>query len=81
MKRTLIALGNSTAVTLPPDLLEQYGLKAGDVVEVTDTEQGIVVRPLPALEPEFEQALRTVISRYRTTLRRLAEYDRSSKPE
>lgn len=76
MKRTLLSLGNSTAVTLPPDFLEQHGLKSGDAVEVEATDQGILIRPAQSLDPEFEQALRTVVSRYRGTLRRLAANDR-----
>ena len=76
MKRTLLTLGNSTAVTLPPDFLEQHNLKSGDSVEVEATDQGILIRPVQNLDPAFEQALRTVVSRYRGTLKRLAQHDR-----
>jgi putative addiction module antidote len=76
MKRTLLTLGNSTAVTLPPDFLERYQLKPGDLVEVENTEHGILIRPQHTLDPAFEQALRSVVTRYRGTLKRLAEHDR-----
>ena len=79
MKRTLLSLGNSTAVTLPPDFLEQHNLKSGDSVEVEATDQGIVIRPIPALDSDFEKALRTVVSRYRGTLKRLAAHDRGDQ--
>jgi len=80
VKRTLITLGNSTAVTLPPDFLAQHNLKPGDLVEVEPTEQGLLIRPPQPLDPAFEQALRTVVARYRETLRRLAEHDRGGRP-
>lgn len=80
VKRTLITLGNSTAVTLPPDFLEQNNLKAGDLVEVENTEQGLLIRPHRAVASDFEQALRTVLARYRETLRRLAAHDRGEDP-
>ncbi|WP_297853847.1 AbrB/MazE/SpoVT family DNA-binding domain-containing protein [Meiothermus sp.] len=80
MKRTLLTLGHSTAVTLPPDFLEQHNLKAGDLVEVENTEQGILIRPHHPLAPDFEPALRAVLARYRETLRRLAVHDRGEDP-
>jgi bifunctional DNA-binding transcriptional regulator/antitoxin component of YhaV-PrlF toxin-antitoxin module len=77
MPRTLITVGKSTAVTIPPDLLERYGLKAGDAVELVTTEYGITIKPLRDLEPRFENALRK-ISRERAELfRSLAEYDQN----
>ena len=77
MKRTLITVGNSTAVTLPGDLLERYGLKPGDSVEIRQGEDGIVVAPAaPALDPEVERAVRAVFTERRDVFRRLAEHDR-----
>jgi putative addiction module antidote len=77
VKRTLITVGNSTAVTLPSDLLERYGLKPGDAVEVSQGEAGIVVAPLaPSLAPEVERAVRAVFTEHREVFRQLAEHDR-----
>jgi putative addiction module antidote len=77
MPRTLITVGKSTAVTIPPDLLERYGLKAGDAVELVTTEHGITIKPVQGLEPGFEHALRT-ISRERAELfQRLAKFDQN----
>jgi antitoxin component of MazEF toxin-antitoxin module len=81
MSRTLISVGKSTAVTIPPDLLERYGLKAGDMVDLVVTDQGITIVPGTGLDPAFENALR-VVSRERNDLfQRLADYDRNDKSE
>ncbi|MER3484269.1 MAG: hypothetical protein C4332_15095 [Meiothermus sp.] len=76
MKRTLLSLGNSTAVTLPASHLEALGLKAGDAVEVVPTAEGFLIRPQAALEADFEQALRKVVGRHRAVLSKLAAHDR-----
>jgi AbrB family looped-hinge helix DNA binding protein len=81
MSRTLITVGKSTAVTIPPDVLERYGLKAGDMVNLVLTEQGITIVPNAGLDPAFESALR-VVSRERSALfQRLADYDRNGQSE
>jgi antitoxin component of MazEF toxin-antitoxin module len=81
MPRTLITVGKSTAVTIPPDLLERYGLKAGDTVNLVLTEQGITIVPTSGLDPAFENALR-VISRERSALfQRLADFDKNGQSE
>lgn len=74
MARTLITVGKSPAVTLPPDLLERYGLKAGDSVELITTEQGITIVPVGGLDAAFEGALRTVSRERKGLLERLATY-------
>jgi antitoxin component of MazEF toxin-antitoxin module len=81
MSRTLITVGKSTAVTIPPDVLERYGLKAGDTVNLVMTEQGITIVPNKGLDPAFENALR-VVSRERNALfQRLADHDRDGQSE
>jgi antitoxin component of MazEF toxin-antitoxin module len=81
MSRTLISVGKSTAVTIPPDLLERYGLKAGDKVDLVVTDQGITIVPETGLDAAFENALR-IVSRERNDLfQRLADYDRNDKSE
>lgn len=80
MKRTLITVGNSTAVTLPNDLLERYGLKAGDAVEVRQGAEGIVVAPTAlSIGPDVERAVRAVFTERREVFRKLAEHDRNQK--
>lgn len=81
MSRTLITVGKSTAVTIPPDVLERYGLKAGDLVDLVMTDQGITIVPETGLDPAFENALR-VVSRERNALfERLADYDKKGQSE
>ena len=76
MARTLITVGKSTAVTIPPDLLERYGLKPGDAVELITTPEGITIVPVSGLDARFEHALRSIARERSALLERLAEYDR-----
>jgi antitoxin component of MazEF toxin-antitoxin module len=73
-------LGNGPAVTLPPDSLELNNLKAGDLVEVENTGHGLLIRPHRRVTADSEQALRTVLARYRETPRGLAAHDRGEEP-
>lgn len=79
MKRTLLTLGNSTAVTLPAEHLEALGLKPGDIVDVTPTPEGFLIKPQDSLAAEFEQALRKVVQRHRGVLKKLAQYDQGQE--
>ncbi len=79
MARTLITVGKSTAVTIPPDMLERYGLKAGDLVNLVLTEQGITIVPETGLEPAFENALRVVSKERNALFKQLAEFDRKGQ--
>jgi len=47
-ERTLIKLGNSLAVTLPPELAAKYKLKAGEKVYLVEEENGVSIHPVPA---------------------------------
>lgn len=47
-ERTLIKLGSSLAVTLPPELASKYKLRAGEKVYLLEEEGGIALRPVPA---------------------------------
>jgi antitoxin component of MazEF toxin-antitoxin module len=80
VKRTLITIGNSIAVTIPREYLDRHGLHVGDTVELEATERGIIIRPERVLDADFERAFRAVARRYRGTLSRLAERDRQKKP-
>jgi AbrB family looped-hinge helix DNA binding protein len=77
MARTLITVGKSTAVTIPPDLLERYGLQAGDSVELITTPDGITIVPAAGLDASFEHALRTISRERSPLLERLAEFDQN----
>jgi AbrB family looped-hinge helix DNA binding protein len=81
MPRTLITVGKSTAVTIPPDVLERYGLKAGDTVNLVMTEQGITIVPSAGLDPAFEKALRVVTRERGGLFQRLADFDKNGQSE
>lgn len=56
MKQTLKLhkIGNSVGVTFSQELLEKLNLSEGDILWVTETEQGLQLSPC---DPEFEEAI------------------------
>jgi putative addiction module antidote len=69
----LIAIGNSTGVILPKEILEKLRAKKGDQLQVLETPDGI---RLTGFDPEFDRQMdvaETVMRRRRNALRRLAE--------
>lgn len=69
----LIAVGNSTGLILPKDVLARLGVDQGDSVSVFDTTEGVELRPYDA---DFERqmaAAREVMTRRRRALRELAK--------
>ena len=70
----LVAIGNSTGIILPKDLLQDLGLVQGDVVFPVKTEQGIELQR--GGDPEFEREMaiaRDIMRRRRSALRELAK--------
>jgi len=68
----LIAIGNSTGVILPKEILARLRVSQGDSVTVVDTPDGIELRPA---EADFDQQMavaREVMERRRRALRELA---------
>ena len=51
MKLKIISVGNSAGILLPRKLLSKRGLGEGDVLKVTETENGI---ELTLHDPEFD---------------------------
>jgi putative addiction module antidote len=67
------AIGNSLGVILPKELVAQLRVQKGDHLHVLVTPRGIELSPFdPALDEELEVG-RSVMRRYRSTLRKLAE--------
>lgn len=67
-------IGNSLGVTLPKEVLKRLHLKEGDKVFLVEAPDGSY--RITAYDPEFEQQMRLAeegMSRYRNTLRALAE--------
>jgi antitoxin component of MazEF toxin-antitoxin module len=71
-------VGNSSVVTLPPDVLAQANLREGDLVQPKVDRVGRIVLEAVTVTPR--EARREIIHnaarRDRAVLRRLAEYDR-----
>jgi putative addiction module antidote len=87
MGRKIFRSGNSTVVSIRPDVLELLDLEPGDQVTVTaDPEQHrIVLTPTEAgssrEEPEIPDRLSQLIERYGPALERLAEMEERGQDE
>jgi putative addiction module antidote len=69
----LIALGDSTGVVLPKEILQQLQVDRGDTLYVLETPNGIELTPLnPELATQMEVAER-VMREDRDVLRKLAD--------
>jgi putative addiction module antidote len=69
----LKAVGNSTGVILPKEVLAKLHVEKGDQLFVVETANGIELTPY---DPEFErqmEAARKVMKRRRSVLRELAK--------
>jgi putative addiction module antidote len=72
-KTKLRAIGSSTGIIIPKEMLDRMNLKEGDTLFVRETREGYVVTPYDA---EFERQMESArkgMARYRNTLRALAE--------
>jgi len=72
-KLKLTAIGNSTGVVLPRDLLEKLRVGRGDELMVLETPDGIKLTPY---DPEFAQKMEVaekIMRKRRDLLKRLAE--------
>jgi antitoxin component of MazEF toxin-antitoxin module len=80
MKRKLVKVGNSLAVTLPKDLVEEFRLRPGMPVEtaVDPRDGSFVVRPGTHhfeeghVTPRFRRAVANLVKRRGAVYRRLA---------
>lgn len=67
-------VGNSTGVVLPKEALAHLRVEEGDTINVTDAADGTL--RVSAHDPEFARqmdAAKSVMRRYRNTLRELAK--------
>lgn len=72
-KTKLRAIGKSSGLILPKEMLDRMNLKQGDALYVQETRNGYMVTPL---DPEFEEFMELTdktVSEYRNTLKKLAE--------
>lgn len=69
----LTTVGNSTGVILPKEILEKLRASKGDTIFVTETKDGIELKPYdPVVADQMEVAER-VMRKHRNVLRKLAE--------
>jgi len=69
----LTAIGNSTGVVLPKDVLRRLKVEKGDTLYLTETPDGFRITPY---DPEFEEQMdtaRKVMKKRRAALRELAK--------
>ncbi len=72
-KVTARKMGGSVGATLPKESVERFHIKAGDVLNVIETAEGILITPL---DPDFEKELEVYergARKYRNALRKLAK--------
>lgn len=69
----LIKIGNSVGVILPKDTLAKMGVELGDVVDVTDSPDGIGLRRHDDGFAAQMEVARDVMKRRRNALRELAK--------
>ena len=73
MNITIRRIGNSFGVILPKELLDHYGLKEGDSVDVERGDKAIELYPQTADLSEQLNAARIGMAKYRIALRELAK--------
>ncbi|WP_142849627.1 AbrB/MazE/SpoVT family DNA-binding domain-containing protein [Telmatospirillum sp. J64-1] len=72
-KLKLTAVGNSSGVILPKDVLAKLKVEKGDVVYLTETPDGFRITPYdPAFETQMDEA-RRIMKKRRAALRELAK--------
>ena len=72
-KLKITTVGNSVGVVLPKDILERLRVDKGDMLSVTETPDGIELRPFDPEFPEQMAIAEQVMREDRDVLRKLAE--------
>ena len=73
MNTVIRKIGNSEGVILPKELLSKLNLKAGDLVEVKESEGELTLTPVDDSFERQMEAARKVMDRYKVALQKLAE--------
>jgi putative addiction module antidote len=66
-------IGNSEGVTIPKEILDRFGLKAGDQLEIIAKNGGMRLQPV---EEDFSRQMehaRRFVDKYKVALKKLAE--------
>ena len=69
---TLNRTADGWSMILPPEIVENLGLKEGDSLYVAEMDAGVL---LTLLDPEFLEAMERGTAKYANVLRELAKYD------
>jgi putative addiction module antidote len=69
----VIAIGNSTGVVLPKEILAKLHVEKGDSLFIVDSPDGIMLTPYDQDFAEEMEAARKVMKKHRDVLRKLAE--------
>lgn len=76
MVQKLIKYGNSLAVVLPKEIVEQFGLSADSLLEISRQNGHIAVTPVttvPALSPEDQKWATETFIKHREVFEKLAK--------
>lgn len=73
MNTVIRKIGNSEGVILPKELLNKLNLQAGDSLEVTETSDGLSLKPVDDSFERQMDAARKVMDKYKVALQKLAE--------
>ena len=64
----------SGVVILPREMLDSLGLQVGDELQIIETDNGIILRPVESDDAERQmRAARDVMDKYEAALQRLAK--------
>ncbi|TIP03578.1 MAG: AbrB/MazE/SpoVT family DNA-binding domain-containing protein [Mesorhizobium sp.] len=73
MITTIRKIGNSEGVILPKELLDRMNMKAGDQLQIVETDKGIGLEPVDDSFERQMEAARKVMDKYKVALQKLAE--------
>lgn len=73
MQTVIRKIGNSEGVILPKDVLDRLNLRAGDRLELAETEKGLSLEPVDDAFERQMKAATEVMDRYKVALQKLAE--------
>ncbi|HLP69102.1 MAG TPA: AbrB/MazE/SpoVT family DNA-binding domain-containing protein [Rhizobium sp.] len=73
MNVTIRKIGNSEGIIIPKEVLARLGLKAGDTVELTENQDGLLLKPA---DDDFARQVahaERFMEKYKRALKKLAE--------
>ena len=73
MNVTIRKIGNSEGVIIPKEILERFGLKAGDSLELRAEGAQLSLKPVNEDISEELDAARLFMEKYKVALKKLAE--------